>query len=338
MSVTVWVPGRAALLGEHCDWAGGASLAVPLPLGVTIEARPAERKLTVETVLEGERLVGSWPESGLVDRAGGALRFAPAALVALREIGVEPPPAHLDVRSDLPAGRGFSSSAAYCVAAVDALARLAGRRLPPEELAELAFHVEHDLLGVGCGRLDQLACALGRADEGGVAAVFLRWEDGLPVEVRRVTPGARFHLVIAAFSVPRDTAGILHDLREAFFGRAADPAAVEGARRAIGVFGVAAENGAEAVAAGDARALGVAMDRAQNAYDQELARRLPALAAPGLRLATTRLRALGALGAKFSGAGGDGSVVALLQDDWRARDAVSALRALGLGAWSTPFG
>lgn len=338
MKVTVRVPGRVALLGEHCDWARGASLAAPLPLGVSIEAETAPRGLRVETVLEGRERVGTWPEDGLVDRAGGALRFAPAAAFALKEAGIDPPPSRLVVSADLPAGRGFSSSAAYCVAAVDALARLAGRRLPAEELAELAFHVEHDLLGVGCGRLDPTACALGREEEGGAAAVFFRWEDGQPVEVRRVAAGGRFHLVIASFSAPRDTAGILAALGDAWFGRSDEPAAIEATRRAIGFFGVSAEGAADAVAAGDARALGAAMDRAQNVYDQELARHLPALAAPGLRMACTRLRSLGALGAKFSGAGGDGSVVALLSDAHQARAATQALGSLGLSAWYTPLG
>ncbi len=343
MRVTVWVPGRVALLGEHCDWAsvgwdGAASLAAPLPLGVRVEAELAPRGLTVETVLEGQPRVGSWPEDGLVDRAGGALRFAPAAAFALKRRGIDPPPSRLVVSADLPAGRGFSSSAAYCVAAVDALARLAGQRLAPLELAELAYEVEHDLLGVGCGRLDQIACALGRADEGGPAAVYLCWAERSLSEVRRVIPGARFHFVIAAFAAPRDTAGILHALQEAFFARDDNGRAVDATRRAINFFAAAAESGADALAAGDVRALGAAMDRAQNVYDQELARHLSALAAPGLRMACTRLRALGALGAKFSGAGGDGSVVALMADAAGAHDAVQALRALGLSAWYTPFG
>lgn len=337
MSITVEVPGRVALLGEHCDWAGGASLAAPLSLEVRVRAERATRGLTVESDLEGEALVGSWPEGGLVDPAGGTLRFAPAAAWALREAGMAPPPARLVVSSTLPAGRGFSSSAAYSLAALDALARLGGHRLPPADLAELAFHVEHDLLGVGCGRLDQIACALGRSDEG-EAAVFLRWEDGVPVEVRRVTPGGRFHLVIAAFQRPRDTAAVLGALREAFFGRDPDLVSVEGARRAINVFAAAATSGAEALEAGDAAALGAAMDRAQNAYDRELAVQLPALAAPGLRMVTVRLRGLGALGAKFSGAGGDGSVVALMADAEGAGEAVHALESLGLVAWYTPFG
>ena len=36
MSDIIRYPGRACLLGEHCDWAGG-SPTVPLPLGVQVE-------------------------------------------------------------------------------------------------------------------------------------------------------------------------------------------------------------------------------------------------------------------------------------------------------------
>ena len=54
----------------------------------------------------------------------------------------------LTVEADLPAGRGLSSSAAFCVAVLDALVRHAGCRLEGRELAALATHVERDLLGV----------------------------------------------------------------------------------------------------------------------------------------------------------------------------------------------
>lgn len=336
-TITTTAPGRVCLLGEHCDWAGGSSLAAPLPMTVTVRADAADEGLSVRTTLEGEVLEGRWPAEGEVDPAGGPLRFVPAAAAALAHRGLGPTATRLHVQSDLPAGRGFSSSAAFSVALLDALARRAGAALGDLELAELAYHVERELLGVSCGRLDQLASALGRGGPGGPSAALLRWERGRAREVHKVPLGARFHLVVGAFAAPRDTPAILAALNRAFSGLSEDAEAVRATRRALAVFAEEAEASALRLRAGDAAALGESMNRAQRAYDLELAAHLPELHAPGLRAATTALREAGALGAKFSGAGGDGSVVALFADEGGARRGALLLGGLGLSALETPL-
>lgn len=341
-SVTASAPGRVCLLGEHCDWAGGSSLAAPLPMGVTVRATRIAEGLEVETRLEGVALTGRWPAEGEVAPEGGPLRFVPAAAAALARRGVGPTDLRLSITSDLPAGRGFSSSAALSVALLDALARAAGRALDPLALADLAYHVERELLGVACGRLDQLSCALGRpsdhgAREGGGSAVLLRWQGGQAAHVRPVRIHSCFYLVVGAFAAPRDTPGILAALNQAFSGQSSDAAATQATRRALRVFAQEAERSAAHLEAGDAAALGESMNRAQRAYDQELAAHLPALRAPGLRAATAALRDAGALGAKFSGAGGDGSVIGLFADAAAAEAGAGLLRDLGLSAWPTPL-
>lgn len=330
MSIAVRYPGRACLLGEHCDWAGGASLAVPLAEGIRVVAEPASRDLRVRSAFEGRLLEDRWPIEGAIERDGGALRFVPAAAAALRANGIQPPPSLLWVDADLPPGRGLSSSAAFCLAILDALARHAGVALEPTRLAALATHVERDLLGVPCGRLDPLACVAG-------APVLLRWGPDGDAPLERVRPGAPLHLVIGAFAAPRDTRGILHALHEHFHADLREPSdreAVTAVRAAIATFGSATESGAAALQAGDLRRLGEEMDRCQHAYEAAEAV-VPALAAPGLRRAVIGLRERGALGAKFSGAGGDGSVIALYETHADARDARSWLGVQpGLQAWT----
>ncbi|MFT5682904.1 MAG: mevalonate kinase [Myxococcota bacterium] len=308
-------PGRIGLLGEHCDWYGGASLAAPLPMGITVTATRRPAGLTCSAVMDGTPIRGSWP-GPVVDPAGGPLRFVPAALAVMSEAGIEVPPLHLSIDSDLPTGRGFSSSAALCLSVCDAMAQSAGHVLPPEHLADLAFAVEHDRLGVACGRLDQLACVAG-------GPVLLRWRDGraplIPVVCARP-----LHLVAAAFSAPRDTPGILAALH-----RPLPEVAL-----ALGIFAQGAEDGADAIVRGDLVALGAAMNAAQSAYETLLEPVLPELAAPQLRQTCADLRQWGALGAKFSGAGGDGSVIALLSSTDETEAVTARLRASGLAAFS----
>jgi mevalonate kinase len=84
------------------------------------------------------------------------------------------------------------------------------------------------------------------------------------------------------------------------------------------------------------------MDACQEIYEEDLASTFPALRAPGLVRAVRALRAAGALGAKFSGAGGDGSVVGLfplrdapstdLPEHGTVAAGVAALDAQGLDA------
>lgn len=336
MAVTVRYPGRLCLLGEHNDWAGGASLVLPMPMGIGATAEEGANGLEVEASLEDEWLRARFPAEGEVDPDGGPLRFVGAAMACLSARGLSPAGARLHIDSDLPAGRGFSSSAAVTLASLDALARLSGVVMGPDELAELAYVTEHTLLGVPCGLLDQLACAHARP-------LYLRWfcpPRGAPIpSVRPIASRATLHLVAACFPRPRATRTILTALREAVEGDLRDAIAAERARAvhtAFALFADSATTGARCLMEGDTRSLGALLDLCQAAYDEELAEHLPALAAPGLRAICLELRRHGALGAKFSGAGGDGSVIALMDGPDTAKAAVDLLNGRGLRAWYCP--
>src|SRR6185312_15700316 len=80
-----------------------------------------------------------------------------------------PPGAEIAVGTTLPIGAGLSSSAALTVAAAKALSLLAGRRLTPAQLAEVAFRAEYHQVGVRCGRMDQTIAAHARR---GTALLF----------------------------------------------------------------------------------------------------------------------------------------------------------------------
>ncbi len=229
--------------------------------------------------------------------------------------------------SDLAEGRGFSSSAALCVATARAMLASQGAELTPRRLAQVAYEAERERVGVQCGLLDQLACAHARP-------LLIEWRGRSP-KVHGVRVGDTLHLVVGAFPEPRDTAAILKRLNELHRGkgRASETAAVQ---RALESWGQGAHAGAHALAAGKLHTLGRWMNRAQKTYEEELAGRIRELRAPRLLAACSTLRDADALGAKFSGAGGDGSVVALAEDAAHASALASLLRALGLEAWSLP--
>jgi galactokinase len=330
--VAVRVPGRVCLIGEHNDWAGGAAVVVPMDRGVTVQAEPADT-MSATAVLEGRSL--AWTDGD----DPGLLHFVPAVAAEMSERFGIVTTAHLHIGGDLPAGRGFSSSAALCVALVRAFAQLAGRTLSREEEIEAAYAAERHRVGVPCGRLDPAACAWG-------LPLHLRF---LGDEMLAEPLPARLALAVGSFRAPRDTVGILATLGRHFRGEVPlrDPDAVRrvgAVRGAIEGFGAQAAFARRALLDGDLAALGGAMDTCQEIYEEELMPTFDTLRAPGLVRAVRALRAAGALGAKFSGAGGDGSVVGLFPvRDLPPSEApvhgsvgagVAALDALGLDAFA----
>ena len=329
--IAVRYPGRACLLGEHCDWAGGASLTVPLPMGVEIRGETTREDVVVRSALEGELLEGRWTIANRGNHVG-PLRYVSAAIAELIGAGIELKPAELWINSNLPYGRGFSSSAAFTLGVIDALSRLAMKPMSTHEIIELAYRAEHRQLGIRCGRLDPAACAAGQP-------VFFKWvpdqEGRIQMTTHRVHPTGTLHLVVGAFMRPRNTQQILRTLHQNM-ARPLQDSKGDSVREALTVFARTAETGALAMQNGDLDGLGAAMDTAQHAYEEHLSNRFKSLRATRLTTTCTALKQQGALGAKFSGAGGDGSIVALFRDENSARAAAIRLEESDMLSWYVP--
>ncbi|HET7024723.1 MAG TPA: galactokinase [Gemmatimonadales bacterium] len=143
-------PGRVNLLGEHTDYNGGPVLPMAIDRRTVVVAGRARRfdaASARDGVVDGfdpdRPMRGEW-----TDYLAGVVR-------ALRRRRAAPTGASLAIASTVPVGAGLSSSAALTVAAAKALSRLAGVALRGPELAEVAFEAEHDEVGVPCGRMDQ---------------------------------------------------------------------------------------------------------------------------------------------------------------------------------------
>jgi galactokinase len=152
--VVASAPGRVNLIGEHLDYNGGPVLPFAIERRVWVAAGPAaEFSLTSGAVGDdiARREVGP-------PRGGGDWTDYVMGVVGSLGVGAADG-ASVAVVSDLQPGAGLSSSAALSVASAAALARLNGRRLPAEDLADVAFRAEHDYVGVRCGRMDQTVVA-----------------------------------------------------------------------------------------------------------------------------------------------------------------------------------
>ena len=67
----------------------------------------------------------------------------------------------IDTISDIPQGTGMGSSGSFTTALLFALHAFKRESFTRQELAEEAFHIEHDILGQHCGKQDQYIAAMG---------------------------------------------------------------------------------------------------------------------------------------------------------------------------------
>jgi galactokinase len=156
MALTFWAPGRVNLIGEHTDYSGGLVLPIAIHLGIELSATPAER---ISLVSEGEAV--ELDADGTGDPRGWG-RYVAAVAKELAELGRPAVGVEGVVEANLPRGAGLGSSGALEVVVALALCAVADFELEPLELARACRRAEQRAVGVPSGILDQAASLLGR--------------------------------------------------------------------------------------------------------------------------------------------------------------------------------
>ncbi|MFG1952807.1 galactokinase [Micromonospora sp. NPDC048830] len=160
-------PGRANLIGEHTDYNDGFVLPFALPLRTVVAAdRQEGPRWTVWSELSGEPVSFGADEVAEPGRVTGWAAYVAGVVWALRDAGHDVPGARLAIASDVPLGSGLSSSAALEAAVLAALVDLGGLDLPTERWPRLAQRAENAYVGAPTGILDQSAvirCRAGHA-------------------------------------------------------------------------------------------------------------------------------------------------------------------------------
>ena len=87
------------------------------------------------------------------------------ALTALRLISVNGGGLDMFMGSQVPPGSGLGSSGSVAVNIINILAFLSGKHLSKHEIAEKAYEVGHDVLGLPIGKQDEYAAAFGGVNE-----------------------------------------------------------------------------------------------------------------------------------------------------------------------------
>ncbi|OFL76649.1 galactokinase [Corynebacterium sp. HMSC077B05] len=167
----VWAaPGRVNVIGEHVDYAGGVCIPFALPLQIAAAVTPREDTKVVAASQKTDGTVAR-AEVDLKDiRPGGDigwLGYVAGTVWAAHESGALENLTGLNIAlvSDVPLGSGLSSSAALECSVAVAAYELDHGQGPDDaarhQLADAAMRAENDIVGASTGGLDQTASLFG---------------------------------------------------------------------------------------------------------------------------------------------------------------------------------
>jgi galactokinase len=200
-------PGRVNLLGEHTDYNDGFVLptAIPQRTQVALRPIPGDRHTLYAADLDeaSEFTLGAPPEEAFARYVYGCLR-------QVAKLGVSLPALQIHVQSGVPMGVGLSSSAALEVATLRALRSLLHITdgMDDVAIAQLAQRAEIEDAGVHCGIMDQMASSL--ADTGSM--LFL---DTRSFERKLVALPAGSEIAVIDSGIARTLAGSKYNERRA---------------------------------------------------------------------------------------------------------------------------
>lgn len=283
---------KIILLGEHAVVYGVPAIAAGLPRG----ARAVATRSDTSSIRLGDRGVHAESE-GEVGRALAALRASLGA-----------PPCAVEVTLEVPAGVGLGASAAIAVAAARAISECAGQPLALDRIVDAAMAWERVFHGNPSG-VDAWAAAHAGC------FTFTRGAGIQPLRVGRPLP-----LAIAVAGPPASTRDMVEGVAAL---REKKPEMVQKSFDGIASL---VRNAALCIEAGDLPGLGKLLDLNQ-------------MLLSGLFLSTEQIetacgiaRSAGALGAKLTGSGGGGCVIALADGD--PEPILAAWKAEGLSCFS----
>jgi D-glycero-alpha-D-manno-heptose-7-phosphate kinase len=183
--------------GRH----GGAVLSATIDHAAHVTVTPrGDRQVTIRSLDLGH-LVEYHLEHGPV--YDGVMDLPKAAIERMGiRTGID-----VDIASDAPPGSGLGGSSALVTACVGALAMLTARSMSPRGVAELAYAIEREDLGIPGGCQDQYAAAFGGFNLLEFAA------DGVTVSPLELSPeaiaGLRAHLMLCYTGHVRTDLGLI---------------------------------------------------------------------------------------------------------------------------------
>jgi mevalonate kinase len=279
-------PGKVILFGEHAVVYGKPAIAVPVTevqALVTAEPAPPGNGLTfVAYDLDESFSLSTAPQND---------PLAAAARLTLEHLSVSEPDVTLFISSTIPIASGLGSGTAVSTALVRALADFLGHALEIAQVSALVYKVEKIHHGTPSG-VDNTVVAYEQP------VYFARDQP-----ITRLKVHTSFTLLIGDTGIRSSTKKAVGDVRRKW---KRDPAHYDALFDQIGDI---VDEARQAIETGDVNALGPLMD-----HNHEMLIELE-VSSPELDDLVEAARFAGAIGAKLSGAGRGGNMIALVEDD-----------------------
>lgn len=152
-------PARVNIIGEHTDYNDGLVLPTTTALYTSVTATP--RPDRVVQVTSGNMQDTRSFDLDHIEPGENPqwIDYAKGVAAELEAEGVRLKGADLNVESEIPFGKGLSSSASFELAIATALLQVSGASLDHPEIAKICRRAENRYAGVNCGIMDQYAVA-----------------------------------------------------------------------------------------------------------------------------------------------------------------------------------
>ena len=162
-TLVVRAPGRVNLIGEHTDYNDGFVLPVAVDRAAWLAVVPHDEPWTTVRALDMHGDEKTFPVDRIPSSDGGWSDYPMGVVWALLKRGMQPIGIKSVLSSDVPVGAGMSSSAAVELAFAYSWNVLGDLKINLPDLALLCQLAENKYVGVNCGIMDQMISACGKA-------------------------------------------------------------------------------------------------------------------------------------------------------------------------------
>jgi galactokinase len=184
----VRAPGRVNLIGEHTDYNDGFVFPMAIEPEVSVVCRQrGDGRVRLASTLFPDNISEFSLQAAISPGPRGAWdNYSKGVAAELVAAGI--PLVGMDalIGNTLPPGGGLSSSAAVEVATAVALLTLAGMEMTPQRIALLCQKAEHEFAGVPVGIMDQTIVAAGRANHAMLLDCRDQAKQFIPLDARDV--------------------------------------------------------------------------------------------------------------------------------------------------------
>jgi mevalonate kinase len=288
-AISASAPGKVILFGEHAVVYGYPAIAVPV--------HQVEAKAVVTPLIKGPsgKIHIDAPQVGVdaaLERLSQNDPLGVAVRGALEALGIQNPPAFkLRITSTIPLAAGLGSGAAVSVAIARAVSAFLANPLNDDQVSALAFEVEKLHHGTPSG-IDNTVVTYAKP------VYFIK---DTPIKTFQV--GTPFTLLIADTGVPSPTRIAVGDVRAGLQKES------EKYKKVFEDIGKIVKKARQAIETGANETLGALMDQ-----NHKLLQDIE-VSSPELEELVTAAKEVGAKGAKLSGAGRGGNMIAMADEN-----------------------